>query len=256
MKKILLLIAVAVLLAACGKTSADSSNELFISAASSLTDAMLAVEKEFQKTHPAMELVFNFGSSGKLRNQIQQGAPVDLFLSASAKDMEILQQEDLVNKQDIRNFAENRLVLASAEKLPETDLTELLSTSGKMIAVGEPESVPVGSYTKEALSQIGLWEPLEGNLIFAKDARQVLSYIESGNARIGIIYSSDASISSSIETIIDLPQEGVDIVYPAGIVSGSENKEAAEDFLDFLTSEEGQKMLENYGFSSVKGELD
>jgi molybdate transport system substrate-binding protein len=255
MKKILLLMAALLLLAACGKTSAGSSNELLISSASSLTDVMLAAEKEFRKTHPEVELNFNFGSSGKLRNQIQQGAPVDLFLSASAKDMEILQQEGLIQKQSIRNFAENRLVLASARALPESDPEKMLKNSGQTIAVGEPESVPVGSYTKEALNRMGLWDSLEGHLIFAKDARQVLSYVESGNAEMGIVYSSDAGLSSSIETVIDLPQDGMEIIYPAGIMDGTKNEKAAEAFLAFLTSAEGQKMLEAYGFVPGEGEL-
>lgn len=254
MKKIMPLLTILFLLAACGETSADSSNELLISSASSLTDAMLTAEKEFQKTHPEVDLVFNFGSSGKLRNQIQQGAPVDLFLSASANDIEILQQDGLVIGQGVQDFAKNRLVLASAEKLQETDPKKLLKNSGKIIAVGEPESVPVGFYTKEALSRIGLWDSLEGKLIFAKDARQVLSYIESGNAEIGVVYSSDAGMSSSIETVIDLPQDGIEIIYPAGVMDGAANKEAAEEFLAFLISKEGQKLLEEYGFASVEGE--
>ncbi|MGO1059139.1 molybdate ABC transporter substrate-binding protein [Planococcus sp. FY231025] len=256
MKKIMPLLMAFGLLAACGKTSADDSSELFISAASSLKDVMDAAEKEFEETHPEVDIAFNFGSSGNLRNQIQQGAPVDLFLSASAKDMEILQEEELVYKEDIRDFAENRLVLASAGELSEQDPIETLAGSSGVIAVGEPESVPVGSYTKEALEELGLWDNLEGRLIFAKDARQVVSYVESGNAEMGIVYSSDAQRSSGIKTTVDLPQDGVDIVYPAGIMQGAKNKEAAELFLDYLTGSKGQKLLEDYGFFVGKGELD
>lgn len=254
MRKILSIAAILLLLAACAETSADETGELAISAASSLTDALFAAEKEFQRTHPEVDLSFNFGSSGKLRNQIQQGAPVDLFLSASEKDMEILQQDGLVSEEEVRHFAENRLVLASAEQLQETDLKTLLANS-ELIAVGEPESVPVGFYTKEALSRIGIWESLESQLIFAKDARQVLSYIESGNAEMGIIYSSDAELSTRLKTVIDLPKGDTEIVYPAGILTGAENKEAAKEFMDFLTSKEGRKIVEDYGFSSFQGDL-
>lgn len=254
MKKIMPLLMAFVLLAACGNTSADDNGELLISAASSLTDVMDAAEKEFEKTHPEVDVVFNFGSSGNLRNQIQQGAPVDLFLSASAKDMGILQGENLVHKEEVRNFAENRLVLASAGELSEQDPTEMLAESSGLIAVGEQESVPVGSYTKEALEGLGLWKELEGRLIFAKDARQVMSYVESGNAVMGIVYSSDAQRSSGIKTTVDLPQDGLDIVYPAGIIKGAKNERAAELFLDFLTGSEGQKLLEDYGFAVGKGE--
>lgn len=253
MRKIMPLLAAVSLLSACDGTSADSSGELLISSASSLTEVMLSAEKEFNKTHPEVDVAFNFGSSSKLRNQIEQGAPVDLFLSASANDMDSLLQDGLVQGQTIRNFAENRLVLASIDQLEETRPEQLLKDSGGVVAVGEPASVPVGYYTKEALNGMGIWDALADNLIFAKDARQVLSYIESGNAEMGIIYSSDASLSSSIQTVIDLPQDGVEIIYPAAVMEGTKNKEDAEAFLAFLTSEKGQKLLEEYGFVPVEG---
>lgn len=255
MKKVVLLIITGLMLSACGSTSAGSKDELLISAASSLSEAMQAAEKEFQKEHPEVELAFNYGSSGKLRNQIQQGAPADLFLSASAKDMEQLSDDGLIIEETAQNFAQNRLVLASAEKLDGSDLEKLLVGSEKMIAVGEPESVPVGSYTKEALTRLGLWEDIEGRLIFAKDARQVLSYVESGNAEIGFIYSSDAQISTKIETIVDVPQNGQEIIYPAAVIKGSGNPRAADYFLEFLLSDRGQELLGSYGFGPAKGEL-
>lgn len=252
-KRILLIILVFVLLAGCGKTSANDQNKLLVSAASSLTDVMKAAEEEFQKKHPDIELIFNFGSSGKLRNQIQQGAPVDLFLSASAEDMKILLNEELILHENARIFAGNRLVIASASELEESEAAELLSSTEGVIAIGEPESVPIGFYTKKALEGLGLWGPLSGNMIFAKDARQVLSYIESGNADLGIVYSSDADRSATLKTIADLPQDGLDIVYPAGIAKNAENDDAAEQFLAFLVSSEGQKLFEDFGFSAGKG---
>lgn len=253
MRKIMPILAAALLLSACGETSADSSEELLISSASSLTDVMLSAEKAFNQTHPDVEVAFNFGSSSKLRNQIEQGAPVDLFLSASAQDVDMLKKDGLVQEKTIQNFAENLLVLASVDQIEETDPVQLLKDSSGVVAVGEPESVPIGFYTKEALSGIGVWDSLEGNLIFAKDARQVLSYIESGNAEMGVIYSSDAARSTNLQTAIDLPQDGLEIVYPAAIVEGTNNKEAAEAFLNFMMSEEGQELLEEYGFVPVKG---
>lgn len=254
LKNFLLLLLIIQMLTACSSPSADNKKELFVSAASSLTGVMEVAHKEFQKSHPDVELTFNFGSSGKLRNQIQQGAPVDLFLSASSKDMEILLKEEMVQKEGVRNFAGNRLVLASTRKLPEGNPVELLLASPGLIAVGEPDSVPLGAYTKSALEHLGLWNQLEGNMIFAKDARQVLSYIESGNAEMGIVYSSDANQSANLSETVNLPQKGMDIVYPAGIIKEAENKEAAELFLAFLVSDEGQKLLMDFGFAAVEGE--
>ncbi|WKA52802.1 molybdate ABC transporter substrate-binding protein [Planococcus liqunii] len=253
MSKIMLMLSAALLLSACGETTADSSKELLISSASSLTDVMLSAEKAFNQTHPDVEVAFNFGSSSKLRNQIEQGAPVDLFLSASAQDVEMLKKDGLVQEQTIQNFAENRLVLASVDQIEETDPVQMLKHSSGVVAVGEPESVPVGFYTKEVLSRMGIWNALAGKLIFAKDARQVLSYIESGNAEMGVIYSSDAARSPNLQTAIELPLDGLEIVYPAAIMEGTNNKEAAKAFVEFLMSEEGQELLEEYGFVPVEG---
>lgn len=255
MKKVVLLIIIGLLLCACGITSADNNDELLISAASSLTEAMQAAEIEFRKEHPEIELVFNYGSSSKLRNQIQQGAPADLLLSASIEDMEQLSNDGLLIEETNQNFARNRLVLASAEKLGGSDLKKILQGTEKVIAVGEPESVPVGSYTKEALTRLGLWEEIKGKLIFAKDARQVLSYVESGNAEMGFVYSSDARLSTTIETIIEMPKNGKEIVYPAAMIKGTGNPQGAEYFLEFLLSDEGQKLLGSFGFAPAKGEL-
>lgn len=255
MKKAVLLIITGLLLSACGNTSAGSNDELLISAASSLAEAMQAAEMEFQKEHPEIELSFNYGSSGKLKNQIQQGAPADLFLSASVEDMEQLSEDGLIIEETSQNFARNRLVLASSVKLAGSDLERILQDSEKMIAIGEPASVPVGTYTKDALTRLGLWEAVEGQLIFAKDARQVLSYVESGNVEMGFVYSSDARISPEIKSIIDVPQNGEGISYPAAVVKKSGNPQAAKDFLEFLLSDEGQNLLVRHGFAPAKGEL-
>lgn len=255
MKRLVLILISGFLLGACGNTSADDSDELRISAASSLTEAMQAIETEFQNEHPDIQLSFNYGSSGKLRNQIQQGAPTDLFLSASSKDMDLLADEKLVERKSIKNFAQNNLVLATAEKSDGGSLMDLLDGSGELIAVGEPESVPVGIYTKEALQSLKVWNKIENRLIFAKDARQVLSYIASGNAEMGFVYASDAHITPEIKTFIELPESGQEILYPAGIISDSQRKQEAQVFLNYLVSDEGQLLLSEYGFTPAKGEL-
>lgn len=251
MKKLAML-AAALLLSACGQTSAGGKTELFVSSASSLAEVMKAAEKEFAKTHPETELVFNFSSSSKLGNQIKQGAPVDLFLSASEKDMEMVLDQGLIHKNSITPFAGNELVLASAEKLPDTDAEALLNGAEGLIAIGEPESVPLGIYSKQALSRLGLWEALDGRMIYAKDARQVLSYVESGNADIGIVYASDAGLSDAIKTSVPLKNEGMEIIYPAAVLEDSENKAAAEAFLAFLSGPDGQRLLKEYGFLPIE----
>lgn len=254
MKKMIGLISMVVLMYGCSNTSADD-RELLVSTASSLTEAMGKMEEEFQKIEPDIELSFNYGSSSKLRSQIEQGAPADLFLSASEKDMDLLRSQQLIESESVMPFAENRLVLASLEKFAETaDFAEALMNTEETIAVGEPDSVPLGDYTKQALASQDLWEPLEGRLIYAKDARQVVTYIESGNAELGIIYSSDAAISREIRGALEMPGQTDPVVYPGAVVEASQKQPEAEAFLDFVTGPKGQAILEEYGFLAPSGE--
>lgn len=254
MKKMIGLISLTLFMSGCSNTSA-SDGELLVSTASSLTEVMGKMEEEFQKAEPDIELSFNYGSSSKLRSQIEQGAPADLFLSASENDMNLLQSQQLVESDSIVSFAENRLVLASLEKFPETaDFVETLMSTEETIAVGEPDSVPLGNYTKQALANQDLWQLLEGRLVYAKDARQVVTYIESGNADLGIIYSSDAVISQEITGTLEVPGQISPVVYPGAVVAASQKQPAAEAFLDFVTGPKGQEVLKEYGFLAPNGE--
>ncbi|TWT06573.1 molybdate ABC transporter substrate-binding protein [Planococcus sp. CPCC 101016] len=249
MKKMIGMISIVFLLSGCGSTSAKKDSELLVSTASSLTEVMKQMEEEFHQVEPDIELSFNYGSSSKLRNQIEQGAPADLFLSASEKDMELLESQELIDSESKASFAENRLVLASLEEFPASkDFAEIVINSEETIAVGEPDSVPLGDYTKQALESQALWKPLEGLLIYAKDARQVVTYIESGNAELGIIYSSDAAISREINGTLEMPEQGGPVVYPGAVVAASEKQQEAEAFLEFVAGPKGQAILKQYGF--------
>lgn len=254
MKKLIGLISMTLFMNGCSNTSA-SDGELLISTASSLTEVMGKMEEEFQMVEPDIELSFNYGSSSKLRSQIEQGAPADLFLSASEKDMDMLQSQQLIESESVVPFAENRLVLASLEEFLETaDFAEVILNTEETIAVGEPDSVPLGDYTKQVLASQDLWEPLEGHLIYAKDARQVVTYIESGNAELGIIYSSDAIISREITGTLEVPGQMDPVVYPGAVVAASQKQQAATAFLEFVKGPKGQAILEEYGFLPPDGE--
>ena len=252
MKKIIALAAAAVLLAGCRASGADAEKPLRISAAASLMDAIGELEPEFRESHPDTELVINYGSSAKLRTQIEQGAPFDLFLSASNEDMDKAAHAGYIDEDTIIPFAGNRLVLVSADTV-EGDIADVLRNPEGNIAVGQPDSVPLGLYTKESLAAAGLWDTLDGRLVYGKDARQVLTYAESGNTDFGIIYQSDAVISDKVEVVGELPPGETRIVYPAGIAEQAENPDAARDFLQLLTGDEGRRVIEDYGFSLPEG---
>ncbi|AQQ51930.1 molybdate ABC transporter substrate-binding protein [Planococcus lenghuensis] len=254
-KTILLLISAAMMLSACTVETDSSGGTLRISAASSLAEVMTALEAEWQAEYPDTELMISYGSSSKLRSQIEQGAPADLFLSASEADAIKLTEAGLLEEETVVPFAANRLVLASRNDSGYSGtLEELFAATDEKIAIGEPESVPLGRYTKKILEELGLWAGLDGQLVYAKDARQVLTYTESGNAALGIVYSSDAFRSDKVDILVELPEGTESIVYPAGILTESANIEAAERFLDFLTGDEGQGILRESGFLPVSGE--
>lgn len=235
-----------------GKVKEDKEQvELLVSAAASLTDVLTELKEEYEKDHKNTSITFNFGSSGKLAAQIEQGAPADLFLSASAKDMDNMNDKGLIDEPSRIVFTQNSLVLIS-NKDSTIDLNSFEKIDSAKIdhlAIGEPESVPVGRYTKEVFEHLGLWEPLQSKLVMGSDVRQVLTHVEMGNADLGIVYASDALISDKVKVLAKADTEWHEpIVYPGAIVDSSRHKEEAQEFLEYLMSADGKLQLEKFGF--------
>ena len=229
----------------------EQPKELTISAAASLTDAMDEL-KEIYEAENNVELTFNFAGSGKLAQQIQQGAPVDVFISANENWLDTLLEEGLIDADSTTDVTGNKLVLI-AEKdttLAYDSFSDINVKELSNIAVGKTESVPAGEYTKKALEAIDKWEEIEPYIVYAKDVRQVLTYVETGNAEIGFVYESDALSSDKVEILTESnPKEHDPIIYPGGVTTETEQEEVAEDFLAFMTSDEAQEILETYGFT-------
>lgn len=225
--------------------------EITVSAAASLKDALTELKPKFESRHPDVSLTYSFGGSGKLAQQIEQGAPVDVFLSASKKDMDKLSDKKLLMADTRIDFAKNQLVLIVPEgsKAALDSFEKLASAPLAHIAVGEPNSVPAGRYTQEVFDQLGLSTKLKDKLVFGNDVRQVLSYVESGNAEAGVVYASDAHISKKVK-VAAIANEGwhKPIVYPAAVLASSSHVEEAKAFLMYLTGQEGKDTLRAYGF--------
>ncbi|WP_106495710.1 molybdate ABC transporter substrate-binding protein [Lentibacillus sp. Marseille-P4043] len=258
MKRILLLLTCLLFpfLASCNQTdSADSdtgTTEIFVSAAASLSGAMKEISKEYEEKNPNVTISFNFSGSGKLAQQIQQGAPVDVFLSANQKWMDVLGNEKLILQDTRIDFAKNTLVMIGKKDahLPLDSFTSIQPTIAQ-IAIGNPESVPAGSYAKEALQHIDKWDALTDQFVYAKDVTQVLSYVESGNTAIGFVYGSDTLRSDKVNVLAEAKADWyTPIVYPGAVTSTSDNTEAAKDFVTFLTSDHAQKTLADFGFTN------
>lgn len=262
---IILLLLLVVFTQACSKEDPKASSqekerqassppqrvEIMISAAASLTDALNELKLSFEKEHHTIAVHFNFGSSGKLAKQIEQGAPSDVFLSASKKDMDSLGEKKLILEESRVDFAHNKLVLISPKESPMTysSFEQIKTDEIQHIAMGEPEIVPAGRYAKQVLESIRLWEPLQGKLVLGSDVRQVLTYVESGNAEVGVVYSSDAVTSNKVKVMAFANPEWHDpIVYPGAIIAGTQHKEEAQAFLSYVSSDMGNRILEKYGF--------
>lgn len=225
--------------------------ELNISAAASLTDALNDFKKTYEEQHDDVTLTFMYGGSGKLAISIENGAPADLFLSASKKDMDTLEGKDLIDESTRADFTKNVLVLITNEDTedPITSFEEIDPADIDHLVIGEPESVPVGRYTKEVFEHLGLWEPMKDKLVQASDVRQVLTQVEMGNADYGIVYSSDAFISDKVKVVAEAdPDWHSPIVYPGAVLADSEHPEEAQQFFDALLGREGQDVLKKYGF--------
>lgn len=229
--------------------------ELTLSAAASLTDALKDIQKIYESKKPNVRLNFNFGASGALQRQIEQGAPADLFLSASSKNMKALVDQQLIDpgKQQILLHNELVVVIPADGKTAMENITDLTKDEINKVAIGIPESVPAGSYAKEALMNARLWEAVQSKTVQGKDVRQVLQYVETGNADAGFVYKTDALTSRKVKIAFAAdPRTYSPIAYPVGIVKATKHMQEAEDFYAYLQSKEALDIFVKYGFSVPK----
>jgi len=227
--------------------------ELLVSAAASLQSSMEEVEASYEELHPGVDLLLNYGSSGALQKQIEQGAPADLFLSAGMKQVEALEEAGLLR--DSERLLGNTLVaLVSDEAAAHVgSLDDLLGEAVRKIAIGDPDLVPAGLYARETLTNAGLWDAVGPKLVLAKDVRQVTTYVESGNAELGLVYKTDAVAAEKARVAFEIdPGLHSPIVYPAAVTTESRHPEEAERLLDFLKGEEARAIFEEQGFAALQ----
>ncbi|MGE0085895.1 MAG: molybdate ABC transporter substrate-binding protein [Desulfococcaceae bacterium] len=227
------------------------AEEITVSAAASLTNAMTKAGQSFENANPGIKVIFNFAASGALLQQIKQGAPVDVFASADQKSMDMAEAEKLVLPETRKNFVKNTLVLAvPADSALTVKSPEDLKQSGiKKIAVGNPETVPAGRYARESLTGYGLWDVLTDKFIYASTVRQVLDYLIRGEVDAGFVYSTDAAVAGEkVKVMLEMGKHKP-VIYPIAVVSASEKKESAQRLMDFVLSDAGQAVFAEFGFS-------
>ena len=233
----------------------NSSNEevtLNISAAASLQEAMIELEEKFKEIESNIKLEVNLGASGALQQQIEEGAPCDVFISAGEKQMTALADKDLLLEDTNKTLLTNDLVLVAAEGTEIKDLDTLTTDDITKIAIGDPESVPAGKYAKEVLDNTKLYDKVEKKLVLAKDVKEVLAWVQQGNAQVGFVYLSDAIGAKGVEVVYTTEANTHSpINYPIAVLKASEKQDKAKSFEDFLLSADGQTILEKYGFKKA-----
>lgn len=230
------------------------AEEIIVSAAASLTDALREIGKAYQ-LKSQNKATFNLGSSSELARQIDEGAPADIFFSADLEKMESLEKKGRIERGSQKNLLSNQLVIVipRSSKLTIRSPMDLLRADVERIALAEPSSVPVGIYAKKYLEGEGLWEKIQYKVVPVLDVRAALASVESENADAGFVYKTDAAISKKVEVVYEVPREkGPRIIYPVALIKESRRKGAAQDFIRFLSSDSGKKIFEKYGFTVLE----
>lgn len=233
------------------------ASELLIAAASSLTDALTEMGGVYEKRTGEV-LSFNFAASSVLARQIEEGAPADIFFSADSEKMEFLERKGLIRTASRKQLLSNQLVLVAPREasLEIHSPHDLLRYGVKRIALAEPFSVPLGIYSREYLTRLGIWKPLEPKVVPVANARAALATVESGNVDAGFVYRTDARGSRAVKVAYAVPRlEGPQIVYLAAVVRGSTRGDAAIRFLNFLRGSEAREIFRKYGFIPLKAAL-
>jgi len=224
--------------------------DLVVSAAASLTNAFTDIGREFESTRAATKVLFNFGGSGQLLQQIAKGAPVDVFASADEETMDRAESEGFLEKGTRADFVRNSLVVVvpADSKLSVRSLDQLTKSELRHIAIGNPGSVPVGRYSKAALQASGVWDALQGKIVNTQNVRQSLDYVARGEVEAAFVYRTDAAIlPDKVRIMMEVPTIAP-ILYPVAVVKSSSNNSAAREFVVYLRSGAARKILVKYGF--------
>jgi molybdate transport system substrate-binding protein len=228
----------------------EETIELMVSAAASLTEAMEGIKTVYGEERPNVNITYNLASSGSLQHQIEQGAEVDVFLSASTKQMDKLSEQELILEDSKKNFLENKIVLIEPiDSSRVIDFESLKTVEISKIGLGEPASVPVGQYADEVLKNLNIFDEIKDKVVYGKNVEEVLAWVETRNVDAGIVYQTDANVSSKIKVVVEAP-EGTHkpIYYPAAIIKDCKNLVAAKEFIEFIYSDKAKPIFEKYGF--------
>ncbi len=223
------------------------AGELKLSVAASLKEVINELTASYTAKNPSTVFVKNFGSSGTLAGQIENGAPADLFIAANTEWMEYLKKKNLVDGTSEKMFAFNSLVFAGTTKKHVSSMNDLPAL--EKIAIGSPKSVPAGEYAMAAITTSGIEKKLNGKLVMAKDVRECLMYAEMGEVDGAFVYRTDALQAKKAKLLFVVPQKLYPrVVYPMALtVTAAQNSEA-KAFEAYLQGTEAKSVLQKFGF--------
>ncbi|MGX5660721.1 molybdate ABC transporter substrate-binding protein [Castellaniella ginsengisoli] len=226
------------------------AGEVLVSAAASLTNAFKELAAQYEAAHPGTKVLTTFGSSDVVLRQITEGAPADVFASADQKAMDRAVAADAVDPATRVDFARNEVVLVVPADNPSgiASLADLRKPDVTRIALGNPDSVPVGRYTRAALEKAGAWDTVKAHEILGQNVRQVLSYVERGEVDAGFVYATDAALMKDRVKVVQAIETPAPVSYPVALVRREGRAPEAAGFLKFLLSADGQSVLSRYGF--------
>ena len=231
---------------------------LTIAAANSLKDALQKVLPLFEAQHREINVRVIYGPSQTLRNQIEQGAPVDVFLPSLFEEIEQLEKKGLVIQGTKRVYAGTSLVLITSTTLPAplASIQDLRTVPVRRIAVGDPKSSSVGKVAAQFLKYSKLDSQLKSQYVFGEHSRAVLDLVAKGEAEVGVVYRTDAVSNANVRIVDTAPADShTPVRYGVAAVWTSKNISGAGDFIEFLLTLEIQTLLQKYGFDRVLSEV-
>jgi molybdate transport system substrate-binding protein len=237
-----------------GKKEVDSQQPLRVAAASDLQSALPSLIDRFQ-SRTGIETTPVFGASGRLSEQIRQGAPFDLFLAANEKFVRDLASERLIKPDSVRTYARGTLVLAVYHDLAGSvrTLADLTRPEVKKIALAQPETAPYGMAGKQVLERAKLWEVLKPKIVTSDSVRQALLYVQRGDVEAAFVGKALAGVPEIRSVEVD--QALYDpIIQSLGIVSATRRPDDAARFARFVVDDEGQAILKEFGFAPPPGQ--
>ncbi|KKL05210.1 hypothetical protein LCGC14_2608330 [marine sediment metagenome] len=262
LKRIILVVVTALVVSAMWLGTASSrqrggGQEIYVAAAASMANALERLAKDFENSR-GIRVRLVLASSGLLRKKIEAGARVDAFISASTRDMDLLESSGYVMPETRKDLLRNTLVcvVEASSGLRIVKPADLLKDEVRRIAIGDPSHVPAGIYAKQALMHLGLWERLRGKFVPCIDARACVGQVKAGGVAVAIVYGSDVMSGDTIEVAFDFPPPThAGIVYPVCILADAPHAENARAFLDFLTSTHAAAVFAEQGFESIRKEV-